>query len=246
MLRISILSVVACLCLTAFAYPTLNGDTGLMQIPTAEAIGITGFQLAGDVIDLKSDNGIPMRLTAGKKNDLEFFITYYDKTNGSRLVGGGIKKVLWGEIPGVTTSAVAAGARSMKDNFTGINNFELYVVGSRILFGEKLASYGATPLRGHLGVMVSKFSGNASSTIFSTFGGISFTTKEGDSFMIDYMPAMKDKAKTIRNESISVGVRVKASDSLWVQVGNSNPFGTRESGVTTIGLMYEYGEESNN
>jgi hypothetical protein len=240
------LLTVICLCVSAFAYPTLNGDTGLMQIPTADAIPITGFQLAGDVIDLKTDNGVPMRVTAGKKDDIELFITYFDQKNGTKLMGGGMKKVLWDEIPGVTSSAVAVGARSMKNDTTGVNAVELYAVGSKVLLGEKLAAYGSAPLRGHLGLMVSRFSGAGASTIFSAFGGVSITTKNGDSFMIDYMPEIKGNAGIYRNDSLSAAVRVKAGDNLWLQAGNSNPFGLRNSGVTTIGIMYEYGDETEN
>ncbi len=246
MLKVLTLLTVACLCINAFAYPTLNGDTGLMQIPTADAIPITGFQLAGDLIDLKTDDGVPMRLTAGKKNDMELFITYFDQKGGTKLMGGGMKKVLWDEIPGVTYSAVAIGARSLKNDTTGINSVELYVVGSKILFGEKLAAYGSTPLRGHLGLMVSRFNGAGASTIFSAFGGVSITSRNGDSFMLDYTPELKGKAGIYRNDSFSAAVRVKAGDNLWFQAGNSNPYGLRKNGVTTIGMMYEYGDETEN
>ncbi|MEI6519111.1 MAG: hypothetical protein WCO98_03605 [bacterium] len=246
MFRVLILLAIICLCLAAYAYPTLNGDTGLMQIPTADAIPITGFQIAGDIIDLKTDNGMPMRLTVGKKNDMEVFITYFNQNGGAKLLGGGMKKVLWEEIPGVTSSAIAVGARSLKNDNTGVNAVELYAVGSKIIMGEKFAAYGSAPLRGHLGLMVSRFSGAGSSTTFSAFGGVSISTKNGDSFMLDYMPEIKGKAVTYRNDSLSAAVRLKAGDNLWLQAGNSNPFGLRTNGVTTIGVMYEYGDETEN
>jgi hypothetical protein len=246
MFKFLILLAVTCLCFFAFAYPTLNGDTGLMQIPTADAIPITGFQIAGDVIDLKTENGMPMRLTAGKKNDMEVFITYFNQSGGTKLLGGGMKKVLWEEIPGLTSSGIAVGARSLKNDATGINAVELYAVGSKILMGEKLAAYGSAPLRGHFGLMISRFSGAGSSTVFSAFGGVSISTKNGDCFMIDYMPKITGKAVTYRNDALSAAVRLKAGDNLWLQAGNSNPFGLRTNGATTLGLMYEYGDETEN
>lgn len=230
------------------AYPTISGDTGLVLMPTAEVMPFTHFDIAIDYAQFSSETGngaaiLPIRLVYGIANGVELSGNLTPKAdNGFDSVGVNGKVLLANEDLRTHLPALAVGARYLRmqgDLDQEIVNADAVASTSLFTMGDEIT--GGYKIRGHLGIEYTRFDRAGVITNFTApMAGLSYEGFSGTSFVVDYLPALKDHGTTFRRSTVSGAMRFQMTDELTIEAGATRPF---EQGKFFVfaGINYHYG-----
>lgn len=245
---IVLLALIGGAALLAWGYPTLYGDTGLVLVPTADSIPVSGFQLAGDAVRMTTDAGdtvtiLPVRLTYGNPGS-ELFLLYGSSsdTGGFTISGGGMKISLPENLE-TFLPGLGLGGRITRVKDSSTTTTQVYGVMSKTLLAQGISLFRGANLRIHGGVAFTRFSTSGTDTDFSDyFVGVSVQTPAGDSLAVDYLPELSQSGQVFRKSSVSAAVRVRFSDCLWAEVGATRAFTLGDNNALMVGFMYQVGQ----
>lgn len=176
----------------AFAAPSLNGSTGLIDTPNADVVQQEEFSLGY----YKLEHGTATNLNIGLINNLEIGVSSYDPDGGSRLNRLNAK---WSLVPEtVVTPGLAIGVEDISDQ----GERSAYIVGSKAL---------PMGFRIHYGVGSGRYDG--------VFGGIEKTINPigvltGD----DAFPATTLIAE-YDGEDVNLGARISVVPGVKIDTG---------------------------
>lgn len=240
----------AALAVAAWGYPTLYGDTGLVQIPSADVMPQTYLQLAANYATVENLVGnapaIALRLSYGISPDTEFSLVVSQAMGeddaGFDTMGGGIKVTIAQEDLNRRTPGIALGARAyvlrMAADRTVLDG---YAVLSKALLTRGDLTGSGSLLRAHGGVSYTSYSGDLDGSFVSPFLGISYASANGNSVVLDYLPAQEDGGVTFRQSTFSASLRRKVGENFWLELGGTRPFGVGANKFYA-GVMYHTGD----
>ncbi len=249
-MRLLVLLVMLAATLPVLAYPTMFGDTGLVQIPTADVQREATFALGADYLPVKTPAGntlsIPIRLCYGLSEGSEFGALIGNVRNnaiGVNVEGASAKILLidediYGKLPGV-----AAGLRAFRQKTAArLNAVEGYLVASKVLLarGDNIES-GFT-VRVHGGLMYTSYSGAVDADFTKPFIGLSYLNVNSNALVLDYLPEQKVGGVILRQATVSAALRRRLSDHFWMQVGTTRAFGPNTTDTPFAGIIYRYAE----
>lgn len=164
---------------TAWSYPTLYGDTGLVLMPSADVIPDTYVMLAGNYAEVKSDAGgraiiFPVRLLYGASDNTELFVLGAESSTkteegGFDALGAGFKVALIHENLMTDWPGISIGARAYQtQGAIDKRVIEAYLVGSKTIFktSDLLDEEGYT-FRVHLAGFFTRFTGDRATRTFT-------------------------------------------------------------------------------
>lgn len=249
---LSVATLVVVAAITAWSYPTIYGDTGLVLTPTADVTPYTHVNLAANYTQVKTEgvtfNLFPIRLSYGVGSNVELFVLSTqasgNKEGEINAVGGGAKIALLKEelnsrVPGWAVGVRAVRFRSDQTR----NDFEAYTVVSKALLSRGNLIDDGFILRVHAGASYSSYSGDVQKNFLSMFAGLSFRQANGNALAIDFVPAQKADGVTYRNATISAAFRHPLSENFWMEIGTTKPYGIGQSTIYT-GVTYHFADQT--
>ncbi|HOF87582.1 MAG TPA: hypothetical protein PLZ36_05690 [Armatimonadota bacterium] len=249
-MRLLILLAVLTATLPVLAYPTMLGDTGLVQIPTANVQREATFALGADYLPAKTPAGntlsLPIRLCYGLSEGSEFSVLISnvgDNTVGVNVEGAGAKIVLideelYGKLPGV-----AAGIRAFRQKTAPrLNAVEGYLVASKVLLARGDNIEEGFTVRIHGGLTYTSYSGAVDADFTKPFIGLSYLHVNSNALVLDYLPEQQVGGVTLRQATVSAALRRRLSDHFWMQVGTTRAFGGNTADTPFAGIIYRYAE----
>lgn len=237
--------------LCGWAYPTLFGDTGLVQVPTADTMPQMNFEVGAHYTNIGSgattSAAYPIRIDYGIAKGTEVFGLYAPAASSKMYdaMGGGVKINLLSEdslqtIPGISIGArVVHFSRTMDQNYINVyatSSTTIYRMGDYYTNGYRV--------RAHVGAEFYRFSGDLTHNFVSGFAGLSFESTKGASIVVDYLPQMADDGVIYRDSSLSAAVRFPFATTFAAEVGMTRPF-LNSSSTLYAGFSYHYGEGAN-
>jgi len=238
---------------TAWCYPDMYGETGLVQVPTADVITDTFVSLAGNYAEVKTDAGrailYPIRLLYGASDNTEMFVMIAQSSTataegGFDALGGGFKVALIHEdlltnLPGISVGMRVFQTRGAIDK----RIIDAYAVGSKTIFktSDILDETGYT-IRVHLAGFFTRYTGNQGDENFYSAGaGIGYNNFNGTSVVVDYVPELTSNGISFREAVISFALRRPLSNEFTLEAGTTQPFGEGSGGKLYAGLLYTWG-----
>ncbi len=214
----------------ALAYPTLNGPTGLVTVPTADTAplgavdlavdyqktGLKGLGSSLDMYDPEDVKIIPIRAVAGVAPNAEVWAGY-TKVSGdldAKLWNGGAKYRFASEAKDKVDAAIGG-------SFGRLQNDEDINLSNAFLVLSKKLSTGSQKVgvKGHLGVLWLKVASPIDQTLIKPFIGVEITGDKGVSLVVEY----RVKDSDIDSKApFSAAVRYLVSEDLWIQAGMTN------------------------
>jgi len=245
-------TVVLVAAVAAWCYPTIYGDTGLIQVPTADVAEYTHLNFAIDYTQVNSPNGkynmYPFRMVYGIGSNSEFYacMSQSTGTQGTKLnvTGGGAKLAIFNEDVENRTPGVAVGIRAFRerDDHT-VNVIEGYGVVSKALFSRGNLTDEGFVVRAHVGASFTSYSGDMKANFGSVFAGLNFRQVNGLGLAVDFIPAQKKDDVIYRSATVSAVVRYPLSDNFYVEFGSTKPFKADQNEIYS-GVMYNFGGEA--
>lgn len=227
----------------AGAYPTFDGPSGLVTLPTAEVVPSGAVDLAvdyqkttisgsalGGALDLDAADSditlIPIRAAFGVGEGLEIWGSYDPiKVEGSedaKLWNAGLKWAFMRESGGDDFSLAIGGSMGrMESDIDDVDITRAFLVASKVI---KMKQSAGQPLSAmaHLGVMWAKLGEPTDNTMTKPFVGIEFFGGGGASLALEYR--FEDDDLDV-NAPFSAALRYPiggAGSPLWIQVGATN------------------------
>jgi len=221
----------------AGSYPTLSGESGLLQVPTADVMTLGNGEVAADWMSVPGGgDGLAVRGVVGLGPNAEVGAAWrkFSTEPDGRLVGVGGKLQLLGEPRSLISLAV--GARF--DDSSGAlfrrvgNTFQAYAVVSKDLTHatQELAT-AAVRVRGHVGLLSNNSDDDNSARGFI---GVDFTSPEGSQLLLEYWNHARDDVS-------SVALRYPLAPMLSLQVGITNALGSDHRLVGGLNLHWGLG-----
>lgn len=254
--QMRLLSLAGALCvatLAAWSIPTLYGDTGLINVPTAEVVQPYEFDFsvayARMLGDVDETTVLPLRLTFGISPDTEVFAVYAaTMTNDAadfEILGGGIKWALSHEDVLAMRPGLAFGVRALSDvndsNFT-----EAYGVVTKTVFarGDWRGDEGYA-FRAHAGVAYTRYDTPSDATFISPFVGVEYLSSTGNTLVVDAIAEQEDDDVLYRQGTISASIRRPLSNEFNLELGYTRPYGEAESGNRLyVNFNYHFGDNA--
>jgi len=255
MLRLLLVAVVLVAAIaTAWSYPTLYGDTGLVLMPTADVIPDTYVTLAGNYAEVKSDAGgraiiFPVRILYGASDNTELFVLGAESSTkteegGFDVLGAGFKVALIHEslvtdLPGISIGTRVYQTQGAIDKRV----IDAYLVGSKTIFktSDLLDEEGYT-FRIHLAGFFSRYTGDlGDENFYSAAAGLSYNNFNGTQVVLDFLPELTSNDITFRKSALSFALRRPLSEEFIIEAGTTQPFGEGSGGKLYAGLIYLWG-----
>lgn len=254
LLAVATLTLIAAL--AAWCYPTLYGDTGLVQVPTSDVVPYTFLSIAINYTEPDNTlpgtqgrfNIFPTRITygVGTGSEMSFFDSIATGTGNSKfnVIGGGLKCQILKEDPFASMPGVAFGARAYRMEMpTERDVVEAYgVVSKTLLASDNLIDKGFA-IRAHLGASYTNFSGDVKANCPSFFVGVSYKQASGVIVDVDYLPKLQSDGEVLRSSTASVAVRYPFSEDSSFEIGTTKAYGSDQSSIY-IGFSVMYGNRS--
>jgi len=219
----------------AWAYPTLGGPTGLVQVPTSDVVPAATVDVAVDFLPLPGDmDAWAVRGLMGLSQNAELGVAWTRVSNSESgsLLGFNGKMRLRSEPSSFFGLAVGASFEDPSgDLFSGVDSaFQAYLAASKDLTRATadLAS-AAVRARGHVGLLYNNSDDDSS---LRPFFGLDFTSPEGAQLVLEYQSRADDDVS-------SVALRYPLTPSITGQVGLTNFSGDEHKVV--IGATYRWG-----
>jgi hypothetical protein len=238
---------------TAWSYPTLYGETGLVLVPTADTTPDTFVSVAGSYTEVNTSAGraiiFPVRFLYGASDNLELFVTVSESSTeaaagGFDVLGGGFKVSLIQEDLLTGRPGAAVGTRVYQTaGAVDKRVIDAYLVGSKTIFktSDALDEIGYT-FRVHLAGFFTRYTGDlGDENFYSAAAGISYHNFNGTSVVVDYLPKLTSNNMTFREDVISFALRRPLSREFMIEAGTTQPFGEGSGGKLYAGLLYEWG-----
>lgn len=237
--KMRLLTAAMALCaaaLSAWSIPTLYGDTGLIQVPTAEVQAPYDFNIAAGYARLLTGDEettiLPVRATYGLAPKMEVFALYAatvtDDAANFEIVGGGVKWQFMAEDVLSFRPGAAAGVRAVRD-VNNIDFTEVYgVVSKTILARGNWHNHGYAFLA-HAGVTYTTYSDPLDATFVTPFLGVEYRNSAGTTIMVDAIAEHEDAGIVYRKQSISGAIRQPLSEVFTLDLGYTRPFGEPNS-----------------
>jgi len=241
--------------LSAGAYPTIFGDTGLVQVPTADVQPLAQFDVAANATRVSNEQsghlkvGIyPLRVNYGLSTDTELSAVISesqgDDTESFDILGGGLKLGLLHEDLSWFTPGIAVGLRIDRVKIFSSNyreSLDGYAVVSKTLLALGMRDDEKSLLRAHVGASYIRFTDDDNECSFvAPFLGVSYDAVDGKSLVVDYIPELKDDAMIYRQEALSAALRHPITPELIFEVGYTKPFGYSDSSSYYVGADYHF------
>lgn len=248
----------------AGAYPTFDGPSGLVTLPTAEVVPSGAVDLAvdyqktnvgdrvlGGMLSMyDSERFLPIRVTIGVADGVEVWggYTLIDPEDGDRMKSwnAGLKYAFMQESSGDNFSAAIGGSVGRFDNSEDVDVTRAFLVFSKAISMKHAAGQPISAMA-HLGVMWASVGDPADDKMTKPFVGIEFFSSNGSSLALEYR-FKEDNLES--NAPFSAAVRYplgEANSPLWVQVGATNAalagFGGSDNSIF-VGLGYRFGKAS--
>ncbi len=239
--------------LAAWSFPTLYGDTGLVLMPTADVQPVSSFE---GVVDFMKVSGagktraIPLRLCYGISEHTELALMISEAREAEKgfdVAGAAVKMVLIDEESYTFIPGVAVGMRAIRLKQQGLQTKDVvdgYLVLSKTMLARGDMTEDGFIIRTHAGLASTTYSGGATGSFIGPFGGASYLSASGNFVGLEFMPAQKSGATTLRENTISAVLRRPLSDNFFIEVGTTRPFGMGASNTAFAGIMYRYAERS--
>ncbi len=237
--------------LCGWAYPTLYGDTGLVQVPTADVMPQMNFELGAHYTNIgmgdASAAAYPIRVVYGIAKGTEIFGLYSAAASSNQYdaIGGGVKIKLVSEdsersIPGLSIGGhFAHFSRSLN-----LSVFDAFATTTTTImrYGDYLVD--GYRVRAHVGVALDRYRGDFTENFISPFAGLSFESTKGASIVVDYLPKLSDDGVIYRQATVSGAVRFPFASTFAAEVGVTRPFVNSDS-TLYAGLVFHFGENAN-
>jgi hypothetical protein len=207
----------------AFAYPSLQGPTGLVAVPTAATVATGAIDLAADYVYLPSTvqpggthtNDFPVRLEWGCAQNFEVGAAYdYIRDDQSWDING-----KWVTPLNYFSTKVAVGAQYERFRKFGGSTptvWNLYLVGTR-----PLVNAGGVALNGDLGLTMDKtdhiFANNTSFLRLMLGVDATVASLRNLNIAIDYIP--QDKAISDTKAAFSIVGRMPITPMIGAEIG---------------------------
>ena len=235
--------------LSAHAYPTLYGDSGLVIIPTADVMPFTQFDIASDYTRFSSQGqsttALPLRVDYGIARGAEIFASYAPTSEkGFEEFGAGTKVFLVNENFDKHIPAISVGARF--NHIKDVSTFDVlngYVVASATLFRYRNFEPDSYRIRGHLGLEYLRYNLNGATTFANAFVGVSYEGSSGVTVALEYLPRLRDNGVIFRESSVSGLIRFPLSEDFTLEFGSTRPYNRGDNSIFA-GVNYHYGKES--
>ncbi len=235
----------------AWCFPTLYGDTGLIQVPTADVMRVMNLDLGLHYTQVGSGAGstqaIPVNMAYGISESTELSATISQTIGGSghgfSVIGGGMKMGLVTENLYSGTPGIAVGARvfNLRNANLRFDCVDAYAAMSKsVISTGDLVTTGFV-IRAHGGLQFLSYSGQMAGQFVMPFVGMSFRHTNGSAVAIDYLPALTNNGNTFRYSTISATIRHKLSDDFTLEVGMTQPYGIAPNPTIYVTLMNHFG-----
>lgn len=250
-LRVCGLIAALALAVTAMAYPTLSGPTGLVAIPTANTAG-SGVTVAADWLNVEDGHAIPIRALIGLGKNAELGAAYdtFSKTE-FKNVWGANAKYGFGDIfkfrPAIGAQFMRIKGRSILIDDTAteptLDFTQAYVAFTRV-FAMGDQSLGLT-VGGNWTKAKAKIGGLSTIDENAIRGnvGIDLTLTPALSVLAEY----QTRSNKIGDEHplSSIAARIKLSKMFGLQVGSTNALGPVGIGDHKFfaGLEFNFGSK---
>jgi len=253
MRRFSVAAALLAATMLGWAFPTLYGDSGLVQVPTADVLPDTFVELSMNYAAVNIDGQkpilYPLRLTYGASENTELFVNVSETSaknaeGGFDGLGAGFKVQIIPERLQSKSPGLAFGARLIELNgAVDRTQIEGYGVVTKTLYKQAdLVDEVGFTIRGHLAGIFTRFSGEIPSKDFITAGvGLSYNNFNGTSIALDYLPKLESGGVEYRKACFSAAVRRPLSKEFLIELGTTQPYGIGSSGQLYAGLMYQWG-----
>lgn len=246
-----LLSVALVLCataLTSWSVPSFYGETGLVQIPTAEITPTFDFDVAlGYANTLAGDDEIsiyPLRVNYGLAPQVEVSAFYADSLTGggAAITGGGVKwRFLTEDVLDFQPGA-ALGVRTVRD-INDVNQTDVYGVVTKTIFARGNWDEVGYAFRAHAGITYTTYSGALDADFYSPFLGLEYMNSNGTSVIVDALAEQKD-GFVYRAQTISGALRQPISENFVLDLGSTRAFGDpNNSNTLYLSMNYHYGAE---
>ncbi|HEY3376655.1 MAG TPA: hypothetical protein VGL77_04090 [Armatimonadota bacterium] len=246
--RLCLLLLLVVACSGGWAYPTLYGDTGLVEVPTADTLQNQNFDFAVDYTQAgTSDAGVrttllPIRLDYAVVPNAEVFAFYaHPTTKGAfRALGGGAKIRLIEESKIGYKPSIAVGGRVI-DVSQGIeaNITNVYAVASVPVFRFGSPYEPQYRIRLHAGVEYLRYSKNLDGSFTRPFAGVSFEAANNTAAVVEFQPKLEKDGIVFRPSTVSGALRFPLTPGLYMEFGATRPYGFGDSQVSA-GLLYHF------
>jgi hypothetical protein len=233
--------------LCGWAYPTLYGETGLVQVPTADIMPQMNFEAGVHYTNVgvaTSSSAFPMTVDYGVARGTELFMLYSgaSSSNGFDVYGAGVKVSLVPEDAAHTLPGVSIGGRF--DHFSRSldqDQESLYVATSTTLYSSGDYAADGFRLRAHVGLAYDRFSGDMSGNFFNGFAGMSYEQGKGATIALDYLPKLTHDGQTYRDTAVSGSIRFPFATTFAAEIGVTRPYISSKC-TFYAGFVYHYGE----
>ncbi len=239
--------------LAAWSYPTIFGDTGLVQVPSADVVPYTFLDVGIDYTRVHNTqpgyagafNAIPARLTygVGTGTELSFFDSFATGEGNSKyqVMGGGIKFQAIKEDPDTLMPGWAFGARTYRMEMANERDVvEGYTVFSKVLlYTGNLIDTGFA-IRMHAGASYTNYSGDVKANCTSLFAGVTFKQANGISLDLDYLPSQQSDGVILQSPTASVAIRYPFNDNSCLELGMTKAFNSDQESIYG-GFSVRYG-----
>ncbi|MHB9105821.1 MAG: hypothetical protein ACYDCO_02085 [Armatimonadota bacterium] len=239
---------------TAWSYPTLYGETGLVLMPTADIIPDTFVTVSGNYAEVKTEAGeraiiFPVRILYGASDNTELFVLGAESSTateegGFDALGAGFKVALIHEnlvtdMPGFSVGTRVYQTQGALDK----RIIDAYLVGSKTIFktSDILDEEGYT-FRIHLAGFFTRYTGDlGDENFYSAAAGISYNNFNGTQVVLDFLPELTSNGITFRESVLSFALRRPLSKEFTIEAGTTQPFGEGSGGKLYAGLVYTWG-----
>lgn len=250
--KLRLLSIVLVLVVAAIAgrsYPTLYGDSGLVQVPSAAVMPLTFVDVTINYANIR-ENGAkhiiyPLRLTYGASDNTELFVMLSESigSDGFDAKGGGLKVRLFPEDLYAKTMGMAIGGRI----YTVQGSRSRTVTDAYAVASKPLISYvdpiddKSYNIRLHGAVNFTRYTGEVSDNFFGLMGGISYQHADGTMIVADFVPKQESHGVLVRKAALSMAFRRPISESFMAEIGTAQLFSIGDTGNLYVGINYRYG-----
>lgn len=240
--------------ISAWSYPTLTGETGMILAPTADVMPTAHFDLA--VNYARVNDGAtkpveyPVRFVYGLTNSTEASLASV-RFNGSGApgidyIGAGLKVSVLQENLETNYPGIAFGARAAKMSRVGFRDVRIsegYLAVSKSLFANSNFPDSGFVIRLHGGATYTNYSGGWSGSFVTPFAGVTYKSANDYSAAVDFVGRQVDNTgKTFREDIVSAVIRYPITSEFGFELGTTRPFGMGKSNTLYAGIKYHYGE----
>jgi hypothetical protein len=253
--RVVVLALVV-LCLggaMAWAFPTTDGSSGIVTLPTAQVTPASNVEAAIDYMKVGGETSWPMRANLGLGNKAELWAGYnrfganilatdefVDEENATmKLWNVGAKYMLLSQ-PKTAFALAVGGSFGKAKNGDSVDITKAFIVASKNL---NLKPWGSQPMqvKGSVGVMYEKVGDPFSESITAPYLGVECMIRKGANLGLEY----RFKDSSLDNKAVlSAVLRMPVSETqpLWIEVGTTN--GTTGLGIDSqkmfVGVGYRF------